>query len=204
MACEDPTPMLAAVGGGVGQRKLRLFCCACCRGVWDYLGRTRRRAVEIGERYADGRAGWWGTLIGEFLAFPPDRWQSDPRQAVRMAALVAVRRWDERPTIDPITAASLVARMTGSVGARGLADLVRDIFGNPFRPASFSPQWRTADAVSLARQMYEGRDFGAMPILADALQEAGCDCEDVLNHCRDAGATHVRGCWVVDLLLGKE
>ena len=52
--------------------------------------------------------------------------------------------------------------------------------------------------------MYETRDFSAMPILADALQDAGCDNDDVLNHCRDAKQVHVRGCWVVDLVLGKE
>jgi hypothetical protein len=86
---------------------------------------------------------------------------------------------------------------------RSQADLVRDIFGNPFRPVSFSPAWRTGTAISLARPMYESREFGAMPILADALQDAGCDSEDVLNHCRGPGP-HVRGCWVVDLGLGKE
>jgi hypothetical protein len=84
------------------------------------------------------------------------------------------------------------------------ADLSRDIFGNPFRPVTFSPTWRTSTAVSFARQMYDARDFSAMPILADALQDAGCDNDDVLSHCREAGATHVRGCWVVDLVLGKE
>jgi hypothetical protein len=66
------------------------------------------------------------------------------------------------------------------------------------------PSWRTDTAVTLARQMYESRDFSAMPILADALQDAGCDDEHTLNHCRDADAVHVRGCWVVDLVLGKE
>ena len=83
------------------------------------------------------------------------------------------------------------------------SDLLRDIFGNPFRPLVFAPEWRTDTAVSLARQMYDSRDFGAMPILADALQDAGCDNEDVLNHCR-AQCVHVRGCWVVDMVLGKE
>jgi hypothetical protein len=52
--------------------------------------------------------------------------------------------------------------------------------------------------------MYESRKFGAMPILADALQDAGCDSEDILHHCRDNDQLHVRGCWVVDLVLGKE
>jgi hypothetical protein len=82
--------------------------------------------------------------------------------------------------------------------------LIRDIFGNPFRPASCSESWRTDSAVALARQMYDSRDFGAMPILADALQDAGCDNEDILAHCRDPKQVHVRGCWVVDLVLGKE
>ena len=80
--------------------------------------------------------------------------------------------------------------------------IIRDVFGNPFRPVAFSPEWRTDTAVSLARGMYETRDFSAMPILADALQDAGCDSDDVLYHCRDANAAHVRGCWAVDLVLG--
>jgi hypothetical protein len=84
-----------------------------------------------------------------------------------------------------------------------LTSHVREQFGNPFRPVTFSPEWRTGTAVSLARQMYESRDFSAMPILADALQDAVCDDEDILAHCRSEGA-HVRGCWVVDLVLGKE
>jgi hypothetical protein len=83
------------------------------------------------------------------------------------------------------------------------AVLLRDVFGNPFRPVAFSPAWRTDTAVSLARTMYEARHFSAMPILADALQDAGCDNPDVLDHCRDDAQVHVRGCWVVDLVLGK-
>jgi hypothetical protein len=83
------------------------------------------------------------------------------------------------------------------------ADLLRRIVGNPFRPVTFSPEWRTGTAIALARQMYESREFGAMPILADALQDAGCENDDMLSHCRGDGP-HVRGCWVVDLVLGKE
>ena len=81
--------------------------------------------------------------------------------------------------------------------------LLRDIFGNPFRPVVIDPAWRTSTVVALARQMYNSRDFSPMPILADALQDAGCDNEDILNHCRDASVPHVRGCWVVDLALGQ-
>jgi hypothetical protein len=67
----------------------------------------------------------------------------------------------------------------------------------------FNPAWRTDTAVSLARAMYDARDFSAMPILADALQDAGCDSDAILSHCRDTSLTHVRGCWVTDLVLGK-
>lgn len=84
-----------------------------------------------------------------------------------------------------------------------LANIIRDIFGNPFRPVVFDSSWLTSDVLALARQMYESRDFSAMPILADALQDAGCDNEDILNHCRQPGE-HVRGCWVVDLLTGRK
>jgi hypothetical protein len=83
-------------------------------------------------------------------------------------------------------------------------ELALELVGpNPFRPTAFSPGWRTDTAVALAKQMYESRDFGAMPILADALQDAGCEDAAILGHCRGAGP-HVRGCWVVDLVLGKE
>ncbi|AMV23748.1 hypothetical protein VT84_05000 [Gemmata sp. SH-PL17] len=82
--------------------------------------------------------------------------------------------------------------------------ILRDIFGNPFKRPNFKGAWRTDTAVTLARGMYESRDFSAMPILADALQDAGCDNDDILTHCRDADVPHVRGCWVADLVLGKE
>src|SRR4029453_508957 len=98
--------------------------------------------------------------------------------------------------------AARIAGISGEYAA--LANLVREVFGNPFRPVSFAPEWRTDTAMALARQMYESREFGAMPILADALQDAGCDSDDALNHCRDTTAPHIRGCWVVDLVLGKD
>ncbi|HVL12748.1 MAG TPA: hypothetical protein VM529_09290 [Gemmata sp.] len=84
------------------------------------------------------------------------------------------------------------------------ANLLRCIFGNPFRPGTLDPTWRTDTVVALAGGIYHDRAFDRLPILADALQDAGCDSDDILSHCRDALATHVRGCWVVDLVLGKE
>ena len=88
-------------------------------------------------------------------------------------------------------------------GGRLLALLLRDIFGNPFRPVAAEPRWLTSDVVALARGIYDDRAFDRLPILADALEEAGCDHPDVLSHCRGPGP-HARGCWVVDGVLGKE
>ena len=100
-------------------------------------------------------------------------------------------------------------------------ELLRDVFGNPFHPVALDPDWRTAPAVSLARRMYDAHDFGGMPDLADALQDGGCENERILDHCRYSSplgvvhggppaagrasrtSPHVRGCWVVDLVLGK-
>ena len=83
------------------------------------------------------------------------------------------------------------------------ARIIRDIFGNPFRPVACDLQWRTSDVLGLARAIYEDRAFDRMPILADALMDAGCADEQILGHCRGDGL-HVRGCWVVDLVLGKQ
>jgi hypothetical protein len=102
------------------------------------------------------------------------------------------RRWEGPPM--PLSRPAFVA-----VQCR----IIREVFGNPFRATDFDPDWRTDTAVALARQMYESREFSAMPILADALQDAGCDDEEALAHCRDTNQVHVRGCWVVDLVLGR-
>ena len=83
---------------------------------------------------------------------------------------------------------------------------MRDIFGNPFRSASVNPLWLTwndGTIPNLARALYDDRAFDRLPILGDALEDAGCVNADILAHCR-SGGEHVRGCWVVDLLLGKE
>jgi hypothetical protein len=82
------------------------------------------------------------------------------------------------------------------------ASVLRDIFGNPFRPVAASPLLRTDVAAAMASQMSEARDFSAMPVLADALEDAGCTDRAILDHCRGPGP-HVRGCWVLDLILCK-
>lgn len=81
--------------------------------------------------------------------------------------------------------------------------ILRDIIGNPFRPVTFDPAWQTSTVTALAQAIYEEQAFDRLPILADALEDAGCTTADILGHCRGDGE-HVRGCWVVDLVLGKE
>ncbi len=97
-----------------------------------------------------------------------------------------------------------------------VAGVFREVFGCPSEVGHYSPKrvvyrwpprfvraaWRTGTAVELARTMWDARDFSAMPILADALQDAGCDRDDILTHCRDPHAHHTRGCWVLDAVLG--
>jgi hypothetical protein len=157
-------------------RRYWLFAAACFRNVWGSLGESDRRAVEKMEREVDGKS---PSVAGE------------PRERAPHTAEAVAQYCQHGYSPSP-----------SQEGLRQ-ATLIRDIFGNPFRPVAFSPSWRTDTALSLAQQMYESRDFGAMPILADALQDAGCDNEDVLSHCRAGKATHVRGCWVVDLVLDK-
>jgi hypothetical protein len=83
--------------------------------------------------------------------------------------------------------------------------VVREMFGNPFRPITVDPSWLASNngtVPKLAQSIYDERVFDRLPILADALEDAGCTNQDMLMHCR-AGGEHVRGCWVVDLLLAK-
>ncbi len=81
-----------------------------------------------------------------------------------------------------------------------MADLLRCVAGNPFRSVQFDPAWRTSTAAGLAGAIHAERAFDRLPILADALEDAGCDDAEVLAHCR-ADAAHARGCWVVEAIL---
>ncbi len=219
LACADPVSLMHVSRERTQNRKVWLFGCACCRQIWKLLIHpASRSAVEVVERYAEGNA----------ERSELDRAAEDARFAFELAqnggvpfssmveptahshAFAALSVYDlaypalsmSRQWMRGTTEAASCALGRASKSAEQVA-LVRDIFGNPFRPVTFSPSWRTSTPVALAAQMYESRDFGAMPILADALQDAGCDNADVLGHCR-GDSPHVRGCWVVDLVLGKE
>jgi hypothetical protein len=217
----DSQSAIMFLDGKVSIRKLRLFGVECC-WLSDRLrndAATRHRLAVI-EEYAEGRAtgtalreiedGAWDVATGytELGIGSPEvgtvewseRW--DNGRAFEAVAILATSPNSQRSLASII--ASVVTRIEDfAIFEYELRPILHDIIGNPFRPVAFAPAWRTDTAVVLAQQMYESRDFGAMPILADALQDAGCDSADVLDHCRGEGP-HVRGCWVVDLVLGKE
>lgn len=184
--------MLNVVSGRTAAtaRKLRLFAVSACRKHWAHLPNDQcRHAVEAAERFADG------LLCGGNL-------RSARQAALRTEMLILAQDFEgaawARVVADVAADPVVLPQLTGT------APLLRDIFGSsPFRPVPFDSAWLTSDVIALAGGIYEDRAFDRMPILADALMDAGCDNDEVLNHCRGQGP-HVRGCWVIDLLLGKE
>jgi hypothetical protein len=206
LASEDPARMLSHVRQMSSVRQLRLFAVGCCRRVEEKITLPRSaEAISDAELYADGRLGRHElSRVREAVLAEQKASENVAGWSIVSVALGAINGYDPEcwDTYANAQQASLLISDDYPAEWAAQASLLRCIFGNPFCPVSFSPAWRTDTAVSLARQMYEGRDFSAMPILADALQDAGCDNEDILNHCR-GGGPHVRGCWVVDLVLGK-
>jgi hypothetical protein len=232
LACTDPEKMLRFLGGKVSGRKLRLFACACCRRIWHWMpDEQTRKAVEVAERYADGRASEQALSAARNAASIAS---ADSRIAIvgeslsKCQAVYFAARTAENATEGGAHAAAARAALTllsSAVGAAGdpatriagrraAADdihqfrkrLFNDIFGPlPFRPVTIDPawlRWNFGTVPAIARHVYEDRAFHDMPILADALEDAGCTNADILTHSRQSGE-HVRGCWVVDLLLGK-
>jgi hypothetical protein len=209
-ALEDSSPMFRKADSKFtdrrNERKLRLLMCACCRRLWGVLPAPARKAVEAIERLVDAglpEKERDAVESAAYKAVPQSVWgiEYHPDQAGRWTAAAYLQ--DLIGYTPKCLRAARATKPEKAAEERAQCDLLRDIFGNPFRPMAFDPTWRTDTAVALAKGMYESRDFGAMPILADALQDAGCDNADVLNHCRDEKQPHVRGCWVVDLVLGK-
>jgi hypothetical protein len=230
-AAADPIRMLEGVRKRATARKLRLLQVACVRRIWGFVTDPGSRAiVEIVERAADtpeaaagvlalpydwltddcggpGPAARHAFMVAGHVGYgllapihgapsPADDWQDAAETATGAATVVAEaaglpRGDDHLPAYRAVQAAEGAAQTA----------LLRDVFGNPFHPAAFDPAWRTADAVGLARGVYDDRAFDRLPLLADALMDAGCDDGAILEHCRSAGP-HVRGCWVVDLVLG--
>ena len=197
-----------------GRRKLRLFACGCCRQIWANLGDSRLRGVvNAAERFADGQATAHEMRAANLAAAkviqgPRGFSEEDETAQANTGFQLACHTADVRPFSAAFGMTAYPLPLAGYCGDEKagnaiICTILRDIFGNPFRPVAFSPSWRTDTAIALAKQMYDSRDFSAMPILADALQDAGCDNDDILAHCRNRQQIHVRGCWVVDLVLAK-
>ena len=189
-------------------RKSLLFACGCYRLVWDQIAFEGVRAtVERAEEKADRnlsseelrKSQYQGYVRGLPTMSTQNLFQLSLSSLVTPKIIPTHVAWLVRAALDP----AKHAHANKWEDCAPQAGLVREIFGNPFRPVAFAPDWRTDTTVAVAKQMYESREFSAMPILADALQDAWCDNEAILGHCRDATLTHVRGCWVVDLVLGK-
>ena len=193
-----PHLLAEALGRDSTSRKRRLCLCAYSRLLLPRNSEEAVGVIGVADQFADQVA----TLdqLKEANALARD--QARRRTNHLGYTLLNRTTLQEVSSANMNSAVHLIYRLSG-LSELQLSDVIRDIFGNPFRPAIFSPEWRTDTAVTLARTMYDSREFGAMPILADALQDAGCDNADVLNHCRDANQVHVRGCWVVDGVLGK-
>lgn len=191
LSSTDPQQMLRQFTDAVGTenrlpisaRKLRLFACACIRQVWHLLDDKRsRNAVEVAESFADGQVGvtelrrTWPEVETSVAAFVtwPDAWYCTQETSA----------WFSR---------------NGWIRDQMQADLMREVVGNTFACMPAVP--KDGDVLAIALRIYEERDFEAMPILRDALIDAGCDDEAVLAHCLESG--HVRGCWLIDMIIGK-
>jgi hypothetical protein len=184
-------------------RKLRLYFCACARHRWDLLPDDVRQIVGVIERHAEGRE------------------SSKALRAARAAVRIASRAsqptwspdgyepgaWERYFAVAVVVSAAEVREQLQAWGsgspswptASEQAALLHDLFDNPFRPTELDPRWYTSDVVRLAGHIRAERAFELMPILGDALQDAGCDSTAVLEHCY-GGCRRVPGCWLVDAL----
>lgn len=230
LGCADPYTMLEFLKGKASDRKLRLFAVACCRHIGHLLEDPRcQQALEVYDSYANGlcgRAAMGKAHRNAEAAFDPYNgrrlneqgiWSGDPW--VQFYARGAVRATGRSDAWEAARQARSAAALAMQIGAtvpgkeaylaeevRQLA-LLHDIFGNPFRPSPPLPPavltWNDGTIPRIAQAIYEERAFDRLPVLADALEEVRCHDAHILRHCRQPGE-HVRGCWVVDLVLGKQ
>lgn len=214
---DRPQQILKALPPGrQSQRKLRLFGCACVRRVWDIITDKRgRHAVETTERFVDGLTNQQALAMAAGKA----NWAVQyavgvaPQSALRAASLIAgpvLSNHDIRSLIETAVGCARCAEDDAELACQAQAAFLRCVIGNRFRPVSIDPAWLTPSVLFMSQAAYENRNLPSgtlentrLAAIADALEEAGCHDADILNHCRHPGV-HVRGCWVLDLLLGKE
>ena len=219
-ACTDPEPMFEFLRGrgNHSERKARLFVFGSCRVIWHLLTDERsQRGVQVAEQFLEGgigqeeleqarffsHAAYMDARASEAMAAghsPESEWAHRNAAAIPFAAYTAT-------CCD--TPGNVYYEVGCVIGERlsplelDQSCLFRDIFGPlPFRPVALNPAWISPTVKQLGEAIYEEKAFDRMPILGDALEESGCSNADILNHCRQPGE-HCRGCWVVDLILGK-
>ncbi len=218
-------------GMSLSPRKLRLYVAACARRIWCHFEDPRcRTAIEVAERFADGRASKRQFRIAcneaQKALFEMDEaaeHESPAECALELAGWGCNLRIYARAADHAAAWARLAVlgkRLYTEDNAaywkadeqelQTHADLTRELFGNPFRPVALEPAWRTSGVLALAGAAYEERSLPSgtlhpdrLAVLADALEDAGCTDAELLGHLRSEGP-HVRGCWAVDLILGKD
>jgi hypothetical protein len=228
LECSDPQKMLVFLWVKASDRKLRLFACGCARRhcrVFDSSAETNefyRRIKPRVDALCDHILDFLEQAVDERLLIDSSKDFLDQLTAVQAPIGLL---WDMNATMwgnvaywankfpQPPSSARLQSMMDNEELRRLHTEnqfqshRLRDIFGlRPFRPIAINPAWlawNDGTIPKLAQGIYDERAFDRLPILADALEEAGCTDTDILAHCRQPGE-HVRGCWVVDLILGKE
>jgi hypothetical protein len=181
----DPTVMVEFLRGTISDRKWRLLICELMRHDPTIRSANARKSIELGERLADGEI-------------------TSSDAAAYCRATPGEPGLGDWVTLLPhaIEAVEIAVESGHSFLTHWIPHLLREIVDNPFRPVTLNPAWLTSTVVALATGINSEKAFDRMPILADALQDAGCDKEDILIHLQGPGP-HVKGCWALDLILGK-
>jgi hypothetical protein len=199
--------------GKAGRRKLRLYGCACCRRIWELLGKKERGWVEWAERIADGappltaeedEANSGGVSVNAPLARAYLTWaaRAPLNRNVMNSAVMAQQCAVHAAELNAARGRDSVNQEVAQGERRGQVALLLDVFGNPFRPSLLPAAvraWNDGTVGKLAQSLYNERAYDRLGVLADALTDAGCADDVLLSHLRSAGP-HVRGCWALDLV----
>lgn len=203
----DVRALLVHLGPGASRRKLRLFACACAAApLRGPVAPECLDALRVAQAYADGDADLDDLSAAADRALPVLDKLDPPRPADPTQWLVPWRgprcRAAEliRLALRPILTTDDLTRLWDWEVPDAMR--LRDIFGNPFVPAPFDPRWQTADVVAVARGIYAEQAYDRLPILIDALMDAGCNDREVFAHFRRV-PPHAKGCYMLDMLLGK-
>jgi hypothetical protein len=218
LVCTDPTAMLEYLRARTSDRKLRLIAVASCQRAKEFTEYWYHELADIAEAFAEGRATLAAMQAVRAKHHPSNDYfdrnafydsagsnlgETIPHLVEDLAEWIATCHVDDAgKTLEAWeTERSIEFERELAISA----DEVREIAGNPFRPVSIDSSWlvwNNGTVVQLAQVIHDERAFDRMPVLADALEDAGCSDAAILDHLRGPGP-HVRGCWVVDLLLGK-